>query len=477
MDRALLISAAPGEWRAALLEDRVPVELFVERGDRSEAGSIHLGRVRRVVPALAAVLVDIGGDRLAFLPKREVMPRHKALHEGERLVVQIRREAQGGKATQITMAATLRGELIELILGRPGLKGGEALTPDERSQLLASLATLTHPAPQAGLPLSGSAGEGAERSEASEGEVGLRLLEAAPLNALAAEAVALRGQWRDILDRASRLAPPARLHPISTFAAALANAVPGPPSQILVDEPAAIPNIRRVFPSAVVEHRPDAEWPIDLDAMFDEAMSATIVLSGGGSVHFEATRAGVLIDVDTGTPETGAPEHSGLRANLTAAAAIARQIRLRNLGGGIVVDFIGLDSRASRERVRAVLASGLAADPASPQILGWTRLGHLELVRPRRGRPLAEALLEPRPGGALVKTAVTVAHEALRVWRRETRAQPGRQWRLTVAPDVATALVGNGASAVQENEQRFAREITIEVDSGYPRERFQIAPL
>jgi hypothetical protein len=153
--RELLISAGPGEWRAALLEEGTPVELYVERGDRSEAGSIHLGRVARLLPALGAALVDIGGDRPAFLPQRDVLPRGRRLHKGERVVVQIRREAQAGKAASLTMAATLRGRLVELILGRPGLKGGEALSPDERNQLLSRLKTLTHPSPGgAGSPLS-----------------------------------------------------------------------------------------------------------------------------------------------------------------------------------------------------------------------------------------------------------------------------------------------------------------------------------
>jgi Ribonuclease G/E len=127
--------------------------------------------------------------------------------------------------------------------------------------------------------------------------------------------------------------------------------------------------------------------------------------------------------------------------------------------------------------VRAALAEGLVSDPVQPQILGWTRLGHLELVRPRRGRPLAEALLEPRPGGALVKTAIAVAHEALRALRREARTRPGRSWRLIVAPDVAAALAGRAEPAVQEAERRFARKLAIEADSGYDRERFQIISL
>ena len=127
MARELLISAGPGEWRAALLETGVPVELFVERGDRSEAESLHLGRIVRLLPALGAALVDIGGDRPAFLPQSEVLPRGKRLNEGERVVVQVRREAQGGKAARVTTAATLRGRFVELIVGRPGSADGTAL--------------------------------------------------------------------------------------------------------------------------------------------------------------------------------------------------------------------------------------------------------------------------------------------------------------------------------------------------------------
>ena len=398
MARQLLIAAGLGEWRAVVLDAGAAVELHVERGDRAEAGSIHLGRVRQLVPALGAALVDIGADRPVFLPQSEFAPRGKLLHEGERVVVQIRREAQGGKAARVTMKAP--------------------------------------PTPTA----------------AAEG-------------------------WNNVLDRAARLDPPARLHPIATFAAALAGVLPAAPDHIFVDDPAAIIDIHTAFPGAGAEQRPEAEWPIELDAVFAEALAETLTLPGGGRAHFEATRAGVMIDIDSGTPETGSPEQTGLAANVAAAALVAQQIRLRNLGGGIVVDFVGLDGRAARERVRSAVADALASDPVGPRILGWTRLGHLELVRPRRGRPLAEALLERRPDGALVKTAVTIAYEVLRALRREARAQPGRQWRLVVAPEVAATLSGSAASAVRRAEERFARKIAIEGEQGCERERFEILAL
>ena len=436
-----------------LLEEDVPVELYIERGDRSETGSIHLGRVRQLVSALGAVLVDIGGDRPAFLPQGDVLPRGKRLHEGERVVVQIRRDAQAGKAARATMAASLRGRLVELVVGRPGSADGAAL--------------LTQLAPTLTLPRGNGGGSG----------WGLRFLKPAPVDAVAAEAAALAQRWYDILDRASRLDPPARLAPVASFAAALTGSLPAAPDEIHVDDPAAIPELRAAFPESAVIHLPDTEWPIDLDAVFDEALSATLALPGGVSVHFEATRAGMLIDVDGGTPETGSPERSGLMANLAAAGAIARQMRLRNLGGGIIVDFVGMDSRSTREKLRAAVAEALAPDPAGPQPLGWTRLGHFELVRPRRGRPVAEALLEQRSGGALVKTAVTVSHEALRALRRAARAQPGRRWRLIVAPEVAAALAGAAADAVRQAEHRFARSIAIEPDPGCEREHFQISAL
>ncbi len=475
MARELLISAGPGEWRAALLEEGVPVELYLERGDRSEAGSIHLGRVRQLAPALGAALVDIGGDRPAFLPQSEVLPRGKRLNEGERVIVQIRREAQAGKAARVTTAARLRGPLVELSVGRPGSADGAAL--------LTQLApTLTLPRSR-GRELDSLPDErGRESTSFPRGNGGgqgwgLRFLEPAQADTLAAEAAALARRWYDILDRASRREPPARLDPVASFAAALAGSLPAAPDEILVDDPAAIPDLRAAFSNSTVTQVPETEWPIDFDAVFDEALSATLALPGGGSVHFEATRAGMLIDVDTGIPETGSPERTGMMANLAAAATIARQVRLRNLGGGIVIDFVGMDSRSAREKLRAALAEVLAPDPAAPQLLGWTRLGHFELVRPRRGRPLAEALLEPRAGGVLVKTAVTVSHEALRALRRAARAQPGRRWRVIVAPEVAAALAGAAADAVRQAEQRFARSTAIEADPGYQRERFQISAL
>jgi ribonuclease G len=446
MPRDLLIAAGPGEWRAALLEDGEPVELRVERGDGAEIDSIYFGRIMALLPALGAALVDIGGERPSFLPQSEIFPRGTRLNEGAAVVVQIRREAQGGKAAQLTTGVTLRGRFVELTAGRQGITGADAFSTEDRVRLAAAT---------------------------GDAAIGLRLRQSAPIETLAEEARILRGRWDDIVGRAARTEPPTRLHPAVGHAAALAAALP-PPQLVLVDQPAAVPAIRAAFPDAETALLPEEQWPIGLDALFDAALSPTVTLAGGGTLHIEPGRAATLIDVDSGTPATGSPQPTALATDLAAAAAIARQIRMRNLAGGIVIDFVGLEDHRARERVRAALAAAVKSDPLQPQILGWTRLGHLELVRRRRARPFAELLLERT---APVKTAASVAYEALRALARAARAEPRQAWRLVAAPDVAAALVGEAAAALSALKQRLGRTIAIDVDPGSPRERFQLAPL
>jgi len=386
MPRELLIAAGPGEWRAALLETSVAVELYVERGDTRPPGSRHLGRVVRIAAALDAALVDIGEERPGFLPLRDLPPGIPA-EEGARIIVQVRREAQQDKATRLTARIADPARLSESAAGRE---------------------------------------------------------------------------------------PPAQLEPAPGLAPALRLRLPAMPDRILADDAAILREVRTAFPEAEVEHRAAADWPIDLDAAFDAALMPELALSGGGTIHIEEVRAATLIDVDTGTPPTGSPSRAALAANLAAARRIAAELRLRNIGGAIVIDFVGLDARGPRERLLQALAEALAADPATPQLLGWTRLGHVEIVRPRRFRSLADAMLARN---APIKNATTIAHEALRRLYREARAQPAAKWRLAVSAAVDAALRGPAAPALRALETRLGRPIAVIVDAAAARDGFDIAPL
>jgi ribonuclease G len=388
MGGELLISPGPGEWRAAWVEAGEPVELYVERGDSKPAGSLHLGRVVRVVPGLDALFVDIGDERPALLRLRDAGDVSR--EEGARLVVQVRREAWQEKAPLLT---------------------AKIAAPD--------------------------------------------------LPALA--------------ERAARLDPPAQLTPAPGFAANLKLRLPAAPERIVSDDVAIVPELRAAFPGVDVARQEAADWPVDLDAAFEAGTAPTLALRGGGSVHFEELRGLIYVDVDTGTPEGGSAERVALAVNRAAAGLIARQIRLCNLSGGIAIDFVGMERRGGRESVRATMEAALAPDPAKPQVLGWTRLGHLEIVRPRRGRSLGDALLRMRAGGPPEKQPVTLAFDMLRAVQREARANPATVWLVRVSPEVAAALVGPAAAALRGLEARLGRDLPIETEPG--RGSFDIRPL
>jgi ribonuclease G len=270
--------------------------------------------------------------------------------------------------------------------------------------------------------------------------------------------------------------PPAQLFPPPGLAAALALRLPGTPERVTTDDIAPLVELRGVFPGADITHRGAEDWPIDLDALFDAALAPSLVLPQGGVVHIGETRAATMIDVDTGTPVSGSSGRAALAANRAAAQLIARELRRRGTGGAVIIDFVGLDRRDHREQVSRTLEAALAADPAKPQLLGWTRLGHLELVRPRRGRSLADAMLEP---GTRARVPIAVAHEALRRVAREARVNPAARWQLCVSRAVEAALRGPAAGALKALETRLGRPIAIETTPGREggREGFDIAPV
>ncbi|HVH77746.1 MAG TPA: ribonuclease E/G, partial [Stellaceae bacterium] len=240
---------------------------------------------------------------------------------------------------------------------------------------------------------------------------------------------------------------------------------------IMADDIAALGELRRAFPDSEITHRATAERPVDIDALFDAALSPSLALPGGSAVHIDETRTATMIDVDTGTPERGTSARAALAANRAAAQLIARELRLRNIGGAVVIDFVGLDRRDHREQIRRTFEPALSDDPAKPQLLGWTRLGHLELTRPRCGRSLSAAMLE---GATRRKQPLALAHEALRAVLREARANPAVTWRLIVSAEAAAALHGPAAPALKALETRLGRRIAVETDAC--REGFDIGP-
>lgn len=477
MGRDLLIAAGPGELRGVLVENGQARELRIVRDDGGgRVGDIRLGRVVKILPAVPAALVDIGLDRPAFLSAEDAAgaaPPEKRdagiagwLTEGQAVLVQITREAQGDKAVSLRMRPRLAGRLLTLTPLRAKLVMPRGVDPAARERVTAAL--------------EGRLVDGQGAIVASEALT-------ATAEALQAELASLQARWSALERRARQATPPARLAAgsesglVGELLGAFADL---PPDRIVVDDRATLAMARSALAQAPVASRTslalheEGEDIFERHGVADElaaALGARVALPGGGALIVETAAAMTVIDVDGGDAVAGRgdPRAAVLAVNLAAAEAAARQIRLRNLAGAIVIDFVSMTRRGDRERVGAALQTALAGDPAEPRILGWTRLGHLELTRRRRHKPLAEILFE-RPEAMPAKSALTTALEALRSAASQASHHPAQAPSLLVHPAVAVALDGPAAAAKRQLETALAREVTIVSDPARSRDTFDI---
>lgn len=465
MSTTLLLACPPGEVWAALLSDGRLAGLSLKRaGAQGRAGEVLLGRILALKPELPAALVEVGLDRPGFLSAEDTLPRAgiAGLTQGQTVIVQVKKEARADKAAGLTLRPRLAGRLLALTPARPGIAAEKGLDAAEVRRLTAAL-------------------EGILR--AGEGLAVLRAAAGATAAALAAEAETLRARWQAIEAAARDGTPPQMLEAgASPVALALAERAAAEPDAIIVDDTAAFGEARRWLARhapALVErlalHR-EAAPLFEAHEVADEVarvLSPRVELPGGAALAIEETAGATVIDVDMGAAASGRgeAERTILASNLAAAAAAGRQIRLRGLAGPIIVDFIGMRRREHREEVRAALQAALADDA---EVLGWTRLGHLELVRARREAPIAELIFERVPGGGRRKTALTLALEALGALARGAAATPPRAARLRLHPEVAAALDGPARTARQELELRLGRRIEIAAEPGRVRDTFDI---
>lgn len=426
----ILCSVGPGETWLALIADGRPVELAVVRPHRSLLGGIWLGRVVEVHPALGTAFVEIGEARPGVLSGGR-------FGVGDAVLVQATADPGRGKGAKLTAAPSLAGSLLALSPARPGLavsrRIADAAERVRLKQLLRDIA---------------EAGEGLIARSAAAG--------AAPA-ALAEEAGRLRATWAGIQARAREAKPPARLHQPDPLGRMLADnpAV----RRVLVDDPAAL---AALSDPRIERHR---DGPLlarhGVDEAIEAALRPEVPLSSGGRLIIEETAALVVVDVDSGP--AGPAE-----TNAAAVAELTRQMRLRNLSGHLVVDFIPRRGGGHAQRLTEALRRAVADDPLAPNIAGISPLGLVELTRGRRAASLAAMMLE----GELRRSAEAVAAVALAAVLREAASRPGRPL-LVAAPDVlaaARAIPG----ALAETERRLGRPLELRPQPGRPREDYVV---
>lgn len=425
MATEILYSWGPGENRLALVRDGRLADLVLVRPELL-AGAVVLGRVIEVAPKLGAVFVDIGQDKPAYL-------QGKGLTQGALVLGQVKADAQGGKGATLTTEISLNGRCLAYSPFRPGLAVSRKLAEEKRERLLERLEPLV--AEDEGVVARTHA------TTAGEGE-------------LEAELEQLRAQWRAILAAEKQGRAPAVLWRPDPLLRLLADN-PGV-GRVLVDDASLLAGARAVFAGPVEHYRDGPLFDLyDVEDAVSAALDPVVPLVCGGRVTIEPTAALTAIDVDSG----GA---SAIEANNQAVSVIARQLRLRNIAGQIVVDFVSTGKgKGPLFKLVASLKQAVARDSVATHVIGVTPLGLVELTRERKGPSLAELTQERGIG----PSADVVALSALRQVLAENRARPGRALALLVSADVASALY-HRASAVADVEERLGRKLSIRAEAG-----------
>ena len=478
MTAEVLINAGVGEIRVAHLchgrLEQFSVERIIgnEEGTRhchSHIGDIILGRVQRVLPGMQAAFVDVGLERAGFLGLREarVLARNPCediaisdcVREGDALLVQVIKDPIGDKGARLSASITLPGRLLVMTPGQGGVAVSRRI--EEEAQRDAFIAL--------GGQLLADQGEGLVPGA---GFIFRTAAKDASLEELRQDALALAEVWRCIQDRRGPARPPVTLYrDLGPIERAMRDVVRGDVARVLFDDAAAAEAAREYCRKAM----PGAESRIELAGrrLFDEygledeiarLFEPKLTLPSGGWITIETTEALTAVDVNSGRfVQSGGLEETSLAVNLEAAVEIGRQIRLRGIGGLIVVDFIHLSENANAARVLEALEQSLAFDRAPVQISPMTEFGIVAITRKRLREPLvrrASVSCAACAGTGRAATADGMAMDLLRRIEREAAANPGAELVASAPPaviawldrhqeDVARGLLRRGAGRVQ----------------------------
>ena len=479
MSEEVLINVTPRETRVAVVAAGVVQELLVERASgRGLVGNLYMGRVARVLPGMQSAFVDIGLERAAFLHVADIWenrepgkPIEKILTEGSPLLVQVVKDPIGSKGARLSTQVSLAGRLLVYLPHDPHIGISQRIEDENgRAQLRDRLKELV-PADEKG------------------GFIVRTLAEAAAEDELAADIAYLRQLWATIRSRSLGAKPPEQLYQdLSLAQRVLRDMVSAETQRVLVDSrenhQKLVAFTQRYMPqlAARVEHYAGERPLFDLYSVEDEiekALSRRVDLKSGGYLIIDQTEAMTTIDVNTGG-YVGSRNFDDtiFKTNLEAAQAIARQLRLRNLGGIIVLDFIDMQSESHRAAVLEEFKRALARDRTRVTVNGFTGLGLVEMTRKRTRESLAHVLCEPCPtcgGRGAVKTAFTVCYEILREILREARAfNEAREFRILASQSVIDRFLEEEAPSLEMLSGFIGKRISMQVEASYTQEQFDI---
>ncbi len=480
MSDELLINATPGEIRAAVVSDGLLTELFVERRSReSLVGNIYHGRVERVLPGMDAAFIDIGIGRSGFMGLEGARIEggrgddveggiSALLTEGQLVTAQVTKDAIGRKGAQLTRRLALPGRYLVYTPSQARVAVSRQIDEDEKSRL-------------AGI-VEGLAG-------AEEGFIVRTAAAGAEEAELSGDADYLRALWLDIEARRDQSQGPgllrAELDPLlRLFRDHVSNDI----GAIRLDSPGGLAAAREFCARFMPELEPRLQLHDDREAIFElhdvegeieRACGARVSLASGAVIVVETTEALTAIDVNSAS-YTGRShlEDTAFATNMEAAAEIVRQIRLRNIGGLIVIDFIHMAEDARWAEVVGALEAGFAGDRTHTRVMGRTAANLVEITRRRRRESLSEMTTEICAccaGLGRIVTAETVAFDTMRALGREARAAAPGSLVVTACDDVIDVLEQDASRAFGELTAALGRRVLLRRDPDMDEDAFDIS--
>ena len=476
----ILINWAPQETRVAVVENGAVQELHIERAlERGLVGNVYLGKVVRVLPGMQSAFIDIGLERAAFLhvadlnpgPKTDapLVPIERQVFEGQTLTVQVIKDAIGTKGARLSSQVSIAGRLLVFLPHDNHIGISQKIGSAELRESLRARVTALAADGGGGFILRTNAEEAGDEE-------------------LADDIAYLRRTWATIRERALRQPPGTLLHQDLTLAErVLRDLANEQTAGIRIDSRMQFEALQRFG----AEYTPGSvgklelyrgERPIfDLFGIEEEiqrALARRVDLKSGGYLIIDQTEALTTIDVNTGG-FVGARNFDDtiFKTNLEAAGAMARQLRLRNLGGIIIADFIDMTREEHRQSVLAELRKQLARDRTRTTVSGFTQLGLVEMTRKRTRESLAHMLCEPCPtcqGRGQVKTARSVCYDILREILREARQFDPREFRVVASAAVVEMLLDEESVHLAGLSEFIGKPISLSAEAGMNPEHYDI---
>jgi len=489
MNKDLIVSSTPQETKVALLEDGAVAEFFIEReAHRGVVGNIYKGRVTRVLPGMQSAFVDLGLERDAFLyvadvfedldenllsPEEQVRnaPIEERLQEGQEVLAQVVKEPLGTKGARITTHVSLPGRYLVFMPTVEHVGVSRKIVDDEERRRLKSMLKEIRQERGGGGFIARTAGLGRSREDFDR------------------DARYLTRTWDEVRAVSCRHAAPVLLHrELGLVQRLLRDILSDNVGAIRLDserdyqstldlvrelQPELAPRVHRFEKGNILEEH-------GVTTALERALRSKVWLDSGGYIVINQTEALVAVDVNTGR-YTGKNklEETILKTNLEAVKELVRQIRLRDLGGIIVVDFIDMEERKSRQKVMAALEQELSHDRSPSKLLSVNEFGLVILTRKRVKQSLERILCQPCPycvGSGMIKSVATVCSEIYDEVKKLAPDMRGQALLLRVNPEVARALSGEEAGVLKNLSQLVEAEIVVQADPLLHQEQFDVVP-